>query len=101
MSEAYRHILVMPLVFPYNENPVSQMGRHGVCRYESSGMCRRARRAIVSIEFLITTLIIVATPGTGVIYTLALPGSGAMIATSACSLPNTICSRNARITTAP
>jgi threonine/homoserine/homoserine lactone efflux protein len=41
----------------------------------SSGHCRQAcrfdRRATVNIEFLITTLIIVATPGTGVIYTLA------------------------------
>ncbi len=32
---------------------------------------RHARKVTVSIEFLITTLIIVATPGTGVIYTLA------------------------------
>jgi len=32
---------------------------------------RHARKGTVSIEFLITTLIIVATPGTGVIYTLA------------------------------
>jgi threonine/homoserine/homoserine lactone efflux protein len=33
--------------------------------------CQRARRAAVSVEFLLTTLIIVATPGTGVLYTLA------------------------------
>jgi len=32
---------------------------------------RHARKGTVSIEFLITTLIIVATPGTGVIYMLA------------------------------
>jgi len=32
---------------------------------------RHARKGTVSIEFLITTLIIVVTPGTGVIYTLA------------------------------
>jgi threonine/homoserine/homoserine lactone efflux protein len=30
-----------------------------------------SRRTTVSIEFLVTTLVIVATPGTGVIYTLA------------------------------
>src|SRR5258705_13502798 len=31
----------------------------------------RARRTAVSIEFLITSLIVVASPGTGVLYTLA------------------------------
>src|SRR5258705_12438498 len=31
----------------------------------------RARRTAVSIEFLITSLVVVASPGTGVLYTLA------------------------------
>jgi threonine/homoserine/homoserine lactone efflux protein len=35
------------------------------------GESRRERRAGVSIEFLMTTLIVVATPGTGVLYTLS------------------------------
>src|SRR5215217_6699981 len=34
-------------------------------------LLQRATRAAVSIEFLVTSLIVVATPGTGVLYTLA------------------------------
>ena len=45
---------------------------------------------MVSIEFMVTTLIIVATPGTGVIYTLAAGlsrgGRASVIAAVGCTL---------------
>jgi threonine/homoserine/homoserine lactone efflux protein len=37
----------------------------------TAGRSQRARRVVVSIEFLVTSLIVVASPGTGVLYTLA------------------------------
>jgi threonine/homoserine/homoserine lactone efflux protein len=37
----------------------------------TAGRSQRARRVAVSIEFLVTSLIVVASPGTGVLYTLA------------------------------
>ncbi len=50
---------------------------------QASGRSPTGRSKYVSIEFLITTLIIVATPGTAVIYTLAACLSrGAMPASS-------------------
>ena len=51
---------------------------------ERDGAC------VVSIEFLVTTLVVVATPGTGVVYTLAAGLSrgarGALIAAASCTL---------------
>src|SRR4029453_1943972 len=49
----------------------------GATGYARSALRRRAsddgapRRSRVSIEFLITALVVVASPGTGVLYTLA------------------------------
>jgi threonine/homoserine/homoserine lactone efflux protein len=37
----------------------------------TAGRSQHARRVAVSIEFLVTSLIVVASPGTGVLYTLA------------------------------
>jgi threonine/homoserine/homoserine lactone efflux protein len=37
----------------------------------TAGRSQRGRRVAVSIEFLVTSLIVVASPGTGVLYTLA------------------------------
>jgi len=52
--------------------------------------CRGAGRAAVSVAFLLTTLIIVATPGTGVLYTLAAGLSrgarASIIAAAGCTL---------------
>ena len=52
--------------------------------------CQRARRAALSVDFLLIALIIVATPGTGVLYTLAAGLSrgarASIIAAAGCTL---------------
>src|ERR687894_400440 len=56
---------------PLHWRPSARMAANRTEAYCAGCFAPMARRDGVSIEFLITSLVVVATPGTGVLYTLA------------------------------